>query len=261
MMMSFGLKKSSSSALTQQDRIDEVRELIGPQPPKLSAFCTDAMISRYLRARSWNVKKAVKMLQSTLKWRSEYKPDEIRWEEVAEEAATGKIYQWNYQDRQGRPVLIMRPRCQNSNSVKAQIKCLVYFMEKAISDLRGGTEQIVWLVDFNGFNLAHVSINASRETAYVLQEHYPERLALAILYDPPKIFQPLWKVSKPFLDSKTVEKVKFVHSDDPNTSNILEEVFEMERLESAFGGKDCSVFEIDKYAERMREYDNNRRED
>jgi len=56
-----------------------VKRLIGPQSGKASIFCSDACISRYLRARNWNVKKAAKMLKLTLKWREEYKPEEIRW--------------------------------------------------------------------------------------------------------------------------------------------------------------------------------------
>lgn len=60
-------------------QINEVRKLIGPQSGKLALYCSDASIARYLRARNWNVKKAVKMLKASLKWRSEYKPEEIRW--------------------------------------------------------------------------------------------------------------------------------------------------------------------------------------
>jgi hypothetical protein len=56
-----------------------VRRLIGPLSGKASVYCSDASISRYLRARNWNVKKAAKMLKQTLKWREEYKPEEIRW--------------------------------------------------------------------------------------------------------------------------------------------------------------------------------------
>ena len=60
-------------------QINEVRRLIGPLSGKLALFCSDACIARYLRARNWNVKKAVKMLKASLKWRREYKPEEIRW--------------------------------------------------------------------------------------------------------------------------------------------------------------------------------------
>lgn len=53
---------------------------------------------------------------------------------------------------------------------------------------------MVWMIDFHGYSLANVSLRATKETAHVLQEHYPERLSLAILYNPPKFFEPFWKV-------------------------------------------------------------------
>ncbi|KAL8491382.1 hypothetical protein ACS0TY_023129 [Phlomoides rotata] len=236
-------------------QIDEVRRLIGPQSGKLALYCSDATISRYLRARNWNVKKAVKMLNASLKWRQEYKPEDIRWDDVAMEAETGKIYRSNYKDKSGRPVLVMRPRCQNSKSIKGQIKYLVYCMENAIIDFPEDQEQMIWLIDFHGFNLSHISIKVTKETAYVLQEHYPERLGVAILYDAPKIFEPFWMVAKPFLEPKTANKVKFGYADDANTSKMMNELFDMEVVESAFGGKDNADFDITKYAERMREDD------
>lgn len=53
--------------------------MIGPLSGKLALYCSDASISRYLEARSWNVKKAVKMLKASLKWRLNCKPEEILW--------------------------------------------------------------------------------------------------------------------------------------------------------------------------------------
>ncbi|KAL4278252.1 hypothetical protein GQ457_03G033090 [Hibiscus cannabinus] len=239
----------------QQAKISEMRKLTGPLPEKLAIYCSDAAIARYLRARNWNVKKATKMLKETLKWRAEYKPEEIRWEEIAHEAETGKIYRSNYADKHGRTVLVMRPSCQNTKSTKGQIRYLVYCMENAILNLPPDKEQMVWLIDFNGYNLAHTSVKVTRETAHVLQEHYPERLGVAILYNPPKFFEPFWKVVNPFLEPKTQNKVKFVYSDDPSSKKIMEDLFDMEKLESAFGGNDDSGFNISNYAERMREDD------
>lgn len=70
-------------------------------------------------------------------------------------------------------------------------------MENAIQNLPPGEEQMVWMVDFHGYSLANVSLRTTKETAHVLQEHYPERLAFAVLYNPPKFFEPFWKVKKP----------------------------------------------------------------
>lgn len=61
-------------------------------------------------------------------------------------------------------------------------------------NLQQGQEQMVWLIDFQGYKLSHVSVNVTRETANVLQDRYPERLGLAILYNPPKFFESFWKV-------------------------------------------------------------------
>lgn len=67
-------------------------------------------------------------------------------------------------------------------------------MENAILNLPPDQEQMVWLIDFDGFHLSNISIKVTKETAHVLQEHYPERLGVAILYNPPKFFEPFWTV-------------------------------------------------------------------
>ncbi|GMJ11296.1 hypothetical protein like AT4G08690 [Hibiscus trionum] len=72
------------SPAEQQAKIDDVRKLIGPAP----FLCSEASILRFLKARNWNTKKASKMLKETLKWSLQYKPEAIRWEDIAQEAAT-----------------------------------------------------------------------------------------------------------------------------------------------------------------------------
>ncbi|MCL7048359.1 hypothetical protein MKW94_000767 [Papaver nudicaule] len=244
---------SSSSSNEEQEKINEVRRSLGPLKGALAVYCTDASIARYLRARNWHVKKATKMLKQTLKWRSEYKPEEIRWEQVANEAATGKIYRLNQVDKHGRTVLVLRPSSENSKSTKGKIRYFVYCMENAILNLADNQEQMVWLIDFHGFNMSHISVNVTRETANVLQNHYPERLGVAILYNPPKFFEPFWMIVKPFLEPKTQKKVKFVYSDDLNTKKIMEDLFDMDDLESSFGGNKEICFNISEYSERMKE--------
>lgn len=62
-------------------------------------------------------------------------------------------------------------------------------------------------------------------------------------------------MAKPFLEPKTANKVKFAYSDDPNTDKMMNELFDMEVVESVFGGRDDEDFDVNKYAERMREDD------
>lgn len=175
--------------------------------------------------------------------------------DIAHEAETGKIYRANYLDKYGRTVLVMRPGFQNTTSWKGQIKYLVYCMENAIINLPKEQEQMVWLIDFKGWTAASISVKVTRETANVLQNHYPERLGVAILYNPPKIFESFWTVVKPFLEPKTYRKVKFVYSKDLESMKIMEELFDMDKVETAFGGKCPVEFSKDEYGKRMKEDD------
>lgn len=65
----------------------------------------------------------------------------------------------------------------------------------------------------------------------------------------------LLQLVKPFLETKTYNKVKFVYTDDLNTKKVMEDLFDIEKLEAAFGGNDTGGFDINKYAERMKEDD------
>lgn len=94
---------------------------------------------------------------------------------------------------------MIHPIYQNTNSVEGQIKYLVYCMENAISNINGGEEQMVWLIDFQRWNVSSTSVKVTRETARILQDRYPERLGVAILYNPPKVFESFWMVSNDIL--------------------------------------------------------------
>jgi hypothetical protein len=54
------------------------------------------------------------MLQATLQWRLDAKPHAITWADVEAEAASGKNFVSPFPDRAGRPVVLMRPRNQNT---------------------------------------------------------------------------------------------------------------------------------------------------
>ncbi|XP_073152266.1 uncharacterized protein [Henckelia pumila] len=245
-----GSEKALSHA-EEQHKINEIRKILGPIASKIPMQCSDASILRFLEARNWNTKKASKMLKETLKWRLEYKPEKIKWEDVAGEAETGKLYRADYLDNFGRTVLVMRPGFENTNSVEGQIKYLVYCMESAILSINGGEEQMVWLIDFRRWSMGSISVKVTRETARILQDRYPERLGVAILYNPPKVFESFWMMVKPFLEHKTYKKVKFVYSDQPQSTKIMESLFDKKKLESAFGGDGADDFNFEAYAKRM----------
>eukprot|EP00897_Mesotaenium_endlicherianum_P002800 jgi/Mesen1/2548/ME000162S01675 len=251
-------EKGFEPATTQEfnAKVAELRAAVQPLQGPLATFCSDACLARFLRARNWNVKKATKMLKDTLAWRAQYKPEEIRWEEVAKEAETGKLYRTNFLDKKGQSVLVMAPGRQNTNTHDTQIRHLVYCLENATICLPPGTERMVWLIDFRGWTLRmSPPLKTSRETLNILQNHYPERLDVALLYNPPAVFEAFWTLIKPFMDPKTFRKVKFLYSSTANTHKLLDEHFDLDTLEQAFGGRSTWQYDHAAYGAMMREDD------
>ncbi|GJW18055.1 random slug protein 5-like protein isoform X1 [Tanacetum coccineum] len=117
MMLRYGKGNCAEQIVEVREAIKKLKSLekVIEHRPVDFASCFDASILRYLRARNWNVKKAVKMLEGSLIWRMSYKPEDIIWEHVAAEAEVGKIYRSNYKDKNGRVVLVLRPAFQVSS--------------------------------------------------------------------------------------------------------------------------------------------------
>ncbi|KAK9947086.1 hypothetical protein M0R45_012522 [Rubus argutus] len=249
-------QENDSSELEPEVKINELKSAIGPLSGRSLQFCTDACFRRYLDARNGNVDKSKKMLEETLKWRSTYKPEEISWPDVSLEGETGKVYRANFRDRHGRTVLILRPAMQNTMSLDNNIRHLVYLIENAVFNLPEGQEQMAWLIDFTGWTLnTSVPVKSARDTINILQNHYPERLAVAFLYNPPRIFEAFWKIVKYFLDNKTFHKVKFVYPKKKDSVELMKHYFDEENLPTEFGGKAILEYDHEEFSKLMTQDD------
>lgn len=100
-----------------------------------------------MRASKWTFPDAQKRIKSTLEWRREFKPELIPPDEVRIESETGKMYVrpfyilsksdltyfpiatrsiLNGFDRDGRPILYMRPGRENTETGPRQLRHLVW---------------------------------------------------------------------------------------------------------------------------------------
>ncbi|XAR73869.1 hypothetical protein NMG60_11007987 [Bertholletia excelsa] len=241
---------------SRDGKVRELRTAIGPLSGRSLKYCNDACLRRYLEARNWNVDKAKKMLEETLQWRSTFKPEEIRWHEVAHVGEYGLVSRADFRDRFGRSVLIMRPGMQKTAAGEGNLPHLVCLVENAILNLPEGQEQMTWLIDFTGYTMSkNVPIKVAREIIYVLQNHYPERLALVVLYNPPRIYEAFWKIVKYFVDSKTFHKVQFVYPNKKESEELMKTYFDAENLPSVFGGKASLRYDHEEFSRLMAQED------
>lgn len=63
---------------------------------------------------------------------------------------------------------------------------------------------------------------------------------------------------KPFIEPKTYKKVRFVYSKEPQSQKLMEELFDMDKLDCTFGGRNSAGFNYEAYAQWMREDDKKR---
>ncbi|EMS63446.1 hypothetical protein TRIUR3_07614 [Triticum urartu] len=123
-------QKASSSEEQQQEKINEVRGLLGSLTEEMPSFMSDATIRRFLRARNWSTEQATKGLKETVKWRRDYRPDAISWDDVAEmENEVRRTHVADYLDKNGRSVLVSNvPMKIAKNFVQADMKEKVKFV-------------------------------------------------------------------------------------------------------------------------------------
>ncbi|KAG1136946.1 hypothetical protein G6F37_001747 [Rhizopus arrhizus] len=223
--------------------------------PNERGFITEATLKRYMRARKWNYENAKTMLENTVLWRRDYRPDQLDPDYIKPEAETGKMY-FNGFDKCGRPVWIMRPRLQNSKDGERQVKHIVFSLERGIRLMPEKVENIAIIVDFKDSSASHnPSVATCKKFLDILGNHYPERLGVAFVVKSPWFFFATFKVISPFMDPVTKNKIKFVYDsneekDTKSTSNEwvhIKDYIEEDQLECDFGGRFNYLYELEPY--------------
>ncbi|KAG2620295.1 phosphatidylinositol transfer protein 3-like isoform X1 [Panicum virgatum] len=249
-------QQKPESSEEQQRKIEDVRELLGDLATETPSFLSDGTIRRFLRARNWSTEKAAKSLKEAIKWRRQFKPETICWDDLAGiENEVRRAYIPDYLDKNGRTVFVIVTSIKSLTSTKEHIQQLVYNLENMAMNSEDAQENVVWMCNFSGWTLSSTPLWEVRESLHIIQNYYPGLIGAAILSNPPKIFESFFKIVKQFLEPTLQDKIKFVYNNNAESQRIMADMFDMDKLESAFGGRNTAILDITKYAERMRRRD------
>ena len=218
-----------------------------------AAWADETVCLRYLAARKGDLGKATQMLTESLRWRESFGVATLgeRGAIVRSQSATGKMRVSESVDREGRPVLVMAPRLENSVDHDANLLNLVYHLERAtgqrsVPGIPDG--KLVTVMDFKGYSLRTAPpMKTSRATLSILQNHYPERLHKFLLMNVPGIFAAFWSAISPFIDPVTKAKVVFLRGSPEQQRALLAEHFDLAQLEDALGGDRPFTWDPDAY--------------
>ena len=158
-------RNASKSAITDEERMWLTRECL----------------FRYLRATKWIVDEAERRLMATLVWRREYLLPEHDANYISPENESGKQVIFGF-DLNTAPCLYLFPGKQNSPRTERQVQHLVYMLERVIDLMPPGQEALTLLITFaNASSGTGSSVGQGKQVLYILQNHYPERLAKALI--------------------------------------------------------------------------------
>ncbi|KAJ4818920.1 Sec14p-like phosphatidylinositol transfer family protein [Rhynchospora pubera] len=238
--------------------ITEFREALierGLLPPRHDDYYK---LKRFLKARGFNVEKAITMWSDMLKWRSEFGADSILENFVfAEREEVLRHYPHGYHgvDKEGRPVYIERLGKIDLNkllSVTTIDRFLKYhvqqlerlFIEKfpACSAKVGKhIDTVVTILDVQGVNWMKVRKLASDVVLRINKidgDNYPEILHKLFIINASSSFRLLWNALKGFIDPRTAEKIQVLG--DSYQSTLLEYINKSDLPDFLGGACSCS---------------------
>lgn len=161
----------------------------------------EEMILWFLKDRKFSVDDAVLKLHKAIRWRHEFGVSDLSEESVKSIAETGKAYVHDNFDVNGRPVLIVdasKHFPQKQDPIEDEKLC-VFLIEKALSRLPAGKQDILCILDLRGFGTENADLKFLTFLFDVFYYYYPRRLGQVLFVDAPFVFKPLWQLAKPML--------------------------------------------------------------
>ncbi|KAH6615719.1 putative phosphatidylinositol transporter protein [Chaetomium sp. MPI-SDFR-AT-0129] len=223
----------------------------------------DALLLRFLRARKWDVERALIMMIATMDWRArDYKVDTdimLNGEGaavVAEKSATdsaektlGKDFMSQIRkgisyvhghDKQGRPLCFVNVRKHRAGeeTEEALERYTVWLIETCRYVLSPPVDTATIVFDMTGFSTANMDYTPVKFMIKCFEANYPESLGTVLVHKAPWIFQGIWKVIRGWLDPVVANKVHFT-----NNAKEMEEFIAIKHIPKDLDGEEDWTYE------------------
>lgn len=200
-------------------------------------WCTEEVVSMFLRGRHGDVAAAAQILAQALLWREQYQ-DILTGRRVPKWQGDLRILA---QGQGGHPLLYLCCRHQTcSFSVSDTLDHVACVLETAVQKMPAGVQQVDAVIDCHGFCLWYnMDPRIVIGIAELLRQPYRDRLRLVMMVDAPLGLQPVWNVIYPLLPAATKKKVRFLSAKKAvdaveelqgnNSAEILRHVMDVNR--------------------------------
>lgn len=248
--------KEAQRIAEEQAQLDELLNTYGGDVLKKAAWQfldfddPDGALLRFLRARKWDVNRAMNMCGATLNWRME---NDVESLVAAGDLGNGKaIPKFLDQQRENKtfacgtalneqPIcaILVKKHFTNGQPATSMEKFVIFAMESFRLLMQPPQEKVVIIFSLEGFGIKNMDWNCVLFIVKCLEAFYPESLGCIYLYAAPWIFSGIWKVLSPLLDPVVRSKIVFV-----KTAKDFADRIPPERLIEEVGGKAVDSFKF-----------------
>ncbi|KAF4998643.1 hypothetical protein FGRMN_2969 [Fusarium graminum] len=211
----------------------------------------DTSILRFLRARDWDVPKAVDMFVSSINWREERQVQKtiigegeavgLKKSLSADEQAfmtqyrSGKSYVRGT-DLENRPVYVIKVRLHDPHkqTAEAMETYVLHNIETLRLMAREPKDKVCLIFDLTGFGLRNMDFHVVKFLVDILETRYPETLGVVLVHNAPFVFWGVWTVIKHWLDPVVASKIHFTSG----TKGLLKFIPKA-NLQKSYGGEDA----------------------
>ncbi|PGH26625.1 hypothetical protein AJ80_01754 [Polytolypa hystricis UAMH7299] len=222
----------------------------------------DTLMLRFLRARKWDVNKALVMLISALRWRAQdmlvdnglMKGGEIaavknsksedptlkqEGEDFLKLLRMGISFVHST-DKEDRPICYVRVRLHRPGTVSESTmeKYTVFLIETCRMMLGPSADTAAIVFDMTDFSLANMDYAPVKFMIKCFEANYPESLGVVLVHKAPWIFSSIWAIIKGWLDPVVAAKVHFTKSPED-----LENFISRSKILKDLGGDDIYHYE------------------
>ncbi|RKF55823.1 CRAL-TRIO domain-containing protein C3H8.02 [Erysiphe neolycopersici] len=215
----------------------------------------DALLLRFMRARRWDIEKALVMMISTMRWRltevhvddDVIKNGELKallqstgsdtaeqkfGNDFLDQMRLGKSFLHGV-DKKDRPLCLVRVRQHRigEQSEESLERYTVYLIETARMVLSSTVDTASVLFDMTGFSMANMDYTPVKFMIKCFEANYPECLGVILVHKAPWVFQGIWKIIRGWLDPVVASKVQFT-----NTVEEMEQYINRSQIIKEFGG-------------------------
>ncbi|XP_077525779.1 alpha-tocopherol transfer protein-like isoform X1 [Haemaphysalis longicornis] len=214
----------------RREAIEQLRKLLADDP-SLHSPTDDAFLTKFLRARKYNVDKAFKNIKKYFEARKNQRDmfEDSNPATIAFDIACRKhhlVTLSNGRDPNGIPVIMVKSGTWTTEicSLTNFMRVCVLHMEYLLLDEEVQTKGLVIVFDVKGLGIYHLTQYTPffiRRVLSLLQNCFPLRIKAVYVSNNPVLFDIFLNIAKPFMKSKLLRRVRLLGYDGEKLRDLL----------------------------------------